>query len=272
MIRYIPWACIAVLYSPILYQLYSARWDSIDYTHAYFILPVTLWLIWRKRKDIKVLPPTPAESQKALITLVIGLAMFALGWRKDYLFVSTLSLIPVSFGLIAYLYGPKAAGALRFPLLYLLLMVPPPLGILDAITLPLRYFTSTMAYILLKSFFFSVTKDGLILSVEGQQIYLEPACSGFRSLITLFSLGLLYAYLTKGSFKKKMILLASIIPLALFGNLIRVVIICLLAYYFGEDVAQGFFHSFSGFVVFIIALLGLTAIEGFLHSRDTAHE
>jgi exosortase len=272
MFFYLPWIFVAILYSPILYQLYSQRWDSIDYTHAYFILPVSLWLIWRKRKSIIPVPPTANESLKAIITLLIGLSMFALGWRKDYLFVSTLSLIPVSFGLLAYLYGPKAAGALRFPILYLLLMVPPPLGVLDAITLPMRYGVSTAAYLVLKSFFFPVIKDGLILSIDNQQVYLEPACSGFRSLITMISLGLLYAYLTKGSFKKKMILLVSIIPLALFGNLIRVCIICLLADYFGQDVAQGFFHYFSGIVIFIITLLGLAWIESFLHSRESEHE
>jgi exosortase len=264
---YLPWIFVAILYYPIFYQLYSARWDSIDYTHAYFILPITLWLIWRKRKELKSLKATGGGLQ-ALFFLMIGLAMFTLGWRKDYLFVSTLSLIPVSFGLMAYLYGPKAAGAVRFPILYLLLMVPPPLGILDAITLPMRYGVSTAAYLVLKSCFLPVVKDGLILSIDNQQVYLEPACSGFRSLITMISLGLLYAYLTKGSFKKKMILLASIVPLALFGNLIRVVIICLLADYFGQDVAQGFFHYFSGFVIFIITLLGLVGIESFLHSRD----
>ena len=197
MFLYLPWVFVAILYSPILYQLYNSRWENIDYTHAYFILPVTLWLIWRKRKDIKPLPSTSNESLRAIITLIVGLSMFALGWRKDYLFVSTLSLIPVSFGLIGYLYGPKAAGALRFPILYLLLMVPPPLGVLDAITLPMRYATSKMAYIVLKSFFLPVIKDGLILSIDNQQVYLEPACSGFRSLITMISLGLLYAYLPK---------------------------------------------------------------------------
>ena len=268
---YLPWIFVAILYSPILYQLYSSRWDTIDYTHAYFILPVSLWLIWRKRKEFKILPQS-GGSLKALAFLIIGLAMFTLGWRKDFLFVSTMSLIPVAFGLISYQYGFKAAGTVRFPILYLLLMVPPPLGILDAITLPMRYETSTMAYLILKSFFLSVTKDGLLLSVEGQQVYMGPACSGFRSLITMISLGLLYAYLTKGSFKKKMVLLACIVPLALLGNLIRVLILCLLAYYFGNEVAQGFLHYFSGFVVFIITLLGLIWIESFLHSRDSEYE
>ena len=271
MFSYLPWIFAGILYSPILYQLYSTRWDTIDYTHAYFILPVSLWLIWRKRKELIAIPKAGGGLQ-ALIFLMIGLAMFALGWRKDYLFVSTLSMIPVIWGLLSYLYGPKAAGAVRFPILYLLLMVPPPLGILDAITLPMRYGTSMAAYLILKSCFLPITRDGLILSIDNQQVYLEPACSGFRSLITMISLGLLYAYLTRGSFKKKMILLACIVPLALLGNLIRVIIICLLADYFGQEVAQGFFHYFSGYVVFIVALLGLTWIESFLHSRESEHE
>lgn len=272
MIKFIPWILLSILYSPILFQLYRSRWESIDYTHAYFILPVSILLVWLKRKQLKGFlagPQTPYPSQYLTI-LILGIIMYLIGWRKDYLFISTLSLIPALFGLTAYLYGPKISRALRFPILYLLLLAPPPLGILDALTLPMRYGVSLAAYIILRSFHFSIIREGLMLSIEGLQIFMGPACSGFRSLITTLSLGLAYAYLSKASPAKKRILLLSIIPLALFGNLIRVIMLCLIAFYFGEKASQGFLHNTSGIVIFVIVILGLLGIDSLLHNKENA--
>ena len=126
-LQFLPWIFINILYAPILYQLYHSRWETIDYTHAYFILPVSLWLLWRKRKQLATLsqiPKTTTLDAKALALLSLGLLMFVLGWRKDFLFVSTLSLIPTLFGLTLYLYGAKITRAATFPILYLLLLVP----------------------------------------------------------------------------------------------------------------------------------------------------
>lgn len=270
MINFIPWVLLSILYSPILFQLYSSRWETIDYTHAYFILPVSLFLVWLKRKQLKILigESRAPHSISGIAALIIGIIMYIAGWRRDYLFISTLSLIPVLFGLTAYLYGPKISRCLRFPIFYLLLLAPPPLGILDALTLPMRYGVSLAAYIILRSFNFAIAREGLTLSIEGQQLFMGPACSGFRSLITALSLGLAYAYLSKAPAAKKRILMLSIIPLALFGNLIRVIALCLIAYYFGEKSAEGFLHDASGMVVFAIVILGLLGIDSLLHRKE----
>lgn len=269
MTNFIPWILLSILYSPSLFQLYRSRWESIDYTHAYFILPASLLLVWLKRKQFRGYSSGAAAPcpPRYLALLILGIAMYIFGWRKDYLFVSTFSLIPVLFGLTAYLYGPGIASALRFPILYLLLLVPPPLGILDAITLPMRYGVSLAAYLILRSAHLPIAREGLTLSIEGQQLFMGPACSGFRSLITSFSLGLAYAYLSKASPIKKIILVCSIIPLALFGNLTRVIMLCLIAFYFGEKTAMGFLHNASGIVIFVIVILGLLGIEALLRGE-----
>lgn len=271
MFQYIPWVLVGILYTPIFYQLYHTRWEMIDYTHAYFILPISLALIWLKRKALKKALSHEQTTQQSgyLGLLIIGILMYVFGWRNDYLFISTLSLIPVLFGLSAYLYGPHISKLLRFPFLYLLLVVPPPLGILDALTLPMRYGASLAAYIVLRSFHFPIAHEGLMLSVEGQPLFMGPACSGFRSLITMISLGLIYVYFSKASRQKKVILLFSIIPLVLLGNLIRIIMLCLVTYYFGQKTADGFFHTTSGFVIFVIVVLGLFGVEALLHKKET---
>ncbi len=204
MMRYLIWILTAVLYSPVFYQLYRSRWQIIDYTHAYFILPVSLWLVWLKRKQIKeLLSRTGAVPVKGLFLFLCGLLMFIFGWRQEYLFISTLSLIPLLFGLISYLYGVNIAKALSFPIFYLFLLIPPPLGVLDSITLPMRYGISVACAVILKAFHYPITRDGLLLSIGNKEIYMGAPCSGFRSLITMISLGLVYVYLSKAGIKQR---------------------------------------------------------------------
>ncbi|MFA6217709.1 MAG: exosortase/archaeosortase family protein [Candidatus Omnitrophota bacterium] len=264
--HYIIWALVTILYSPVFFSLYKGRWDTLDYTHAYFILPVSLWLAWRKRDRIKTLLKhhKPSNSSISLTLLITGIFMFIFGWKFDYLFITTLSLIPVLSGLVLYLYGMKVTRLLFFPIHYLLLLVPPPLGILDSITLPMRYGISVVTSFILRSFHFPLTREGLLLSIGGHEIFMGQPCSGFRSLITMASLGLVYVYLSNAKRTDKIILLVSIVPLALIGNLIRVLSLCLVTFYFGEKAGQGFFHDASGIIVFIIMTLGLIGIDSFL--------
>lgn len=263
--NYIIWTQAIILYSPVFWQLYRQRWETIDYTHAYFILPISLWLAWRKRRALSELTQSAKlkSSFLGLPILILSILMFIFGWRQDYLFISTLSLIPVLYGLTIYLYGTSIAKSLTFPILYLLLLVPPPLGVLDNITLPMRHGISALTEIILKTFHYPITREGLLLSIGKHGIYMGAPCSGFRSLITMISLGLVYGYINKGPLKKKAILISSTIPLALLGNLIRVIAMCLVTFYFGEAIGHKF-HDISGFVIFLILIMGLTGLDSLL--------
>ena len=281
MINWIAWVFIGALYSPVFVQLYRMRWKSIDYTHAYFILPVALlWLIV-KRKDLRDGPSAKAKGVPlsagsgtpfltaqgpSLFLVLLGLFMFIFGWKWDYLMVTTLSLIPVLFGTVLFLYGGKMARKLSFPILYLLLLVPPPLGVLDAITLPMRHGISIATEWLLRLFHVPISREGLMLSVDGHEVFMGAPCSGFRSLITMISLGLAYVFFTKMPSRNRIIMLASIIPFALFGNLIRVTGMCLVTFHMGEDAGKKF-HDTSGLIIFVVLILCLIGLESFLERR-----
>jgi exosortase len=276
-----PWILVLCLYSPIFYSLYKDRWDTIDYTHAYFILPLSLLIVWLKRHALRqihlqvsaraeqpakgVLPASRlralASYAPGLALLVLGLVMFAFGWRWDYLFISTLSLIPLLFGLCLFLYNKDFARTLAFPILYLLLLVPIPVGVLDGITLPMRYMASVLSAGLLTLMRYDVVREGLLINMAGHEIFMGAPCSGLRSLITMISLSLIYIYFNQGKMAKNIILFLSIIPLAFIGNLTRVIALCLITFYYGEAAGQGFFHNFSGTVVFLIIILGLMRLE-----------
>ncbi len=194
--------------------------------------------------------------------------MFIFGWREDYLFITTLSLIPFLYGLIIHLYGMHIAKTLSFPILYLLLLVPLPAAIIDGITLPLRYGISVITEDILKFFHYTIKREGLLLSIGYHDIFMGQPCSGFRSLITMFSLVLAYVYISsKGGWVKKLILVCFTLPFAMLGNLIRIIALCLITYYFGEEIGQGFFHYFSGVIIFIITLMGIMGVESLLEKN-----
>ncbi len=267
MISFLIWTSVVILYTPVFLNLYHMRWDSVDYSHAYFILPLSLWLTWRKRSEIRNISQEARLDKKNLLgfsVLLSGILMFVFGLRQDYIFIQTLSLIPLLFGLTGYLYGVKMVKTLTFPILYLLLLVPPPLGILDSITLPMRHGISVLTEKILFFLNYPISREGLLLKIGYNDIYMGAPCSGFRSLITMFSLVLVYVYIIKGNSIKKLVLTSLIIPMALFGNLVRVITLCLITFYFGEEAGQGFFHNFSGIVIFIITLLGLMGAESVL--------
>ncbi len=259
----LPWACAIVLYFPVFLTLYKERWDLVDYGHAPFILPIALFIVWLKRNELVSLvqKPQPVFYLPGFLLIIFSSFLFTFGWRWEYLLIQAISLIPLVIGLVSFLYGPALIRPLIFPILYLLLLIPPPLGILDSITLPMRHFASVMSEIILKFSHYPVSRSGLLLHLGNHEIFLGAPCSGFRSLITMLSLGLIYVYFNKGKFFQNLVLVLAIVPLALAGNIIRVIIICLLTYYFGDEVGQGFLHEFSGIVVFLVMLFGLMGLE-----------
>ena len=262
-IYYLLWGLVGVLFFPTLRHLYSYRWDALGYTHAYFILPVSLGLAFWKRKKLQ---EAFAGTEKrfgvpSLFVLVFGALLYLFGWHQGYMVISTFALIPFLYGFIGFIYGKKVQRLLLFPVLYLILLVPPPFALLDSITLPLRYFSAFCVEKIFTLFNFPIEREGLMYVVKGKEMMIDEACSGFRSLITMISLGLAYVYIIKSTIIKKVVLILSIIPLAVIGNILRIMVVSLIAIYFGQELAQGFLHYFSGIVIFLFIVLGFLGIE-----------
>lgn len=263
LIYYLLWGLVGILFFPILCILYRQRWDALGYTHAFFILPVSLGLVfWKRRELAEAFAATKKKfGTPSLIIFVFGALLYLFGWRQDYMMISTFALIPFLYGFVGFIYGKKVQRLLLFPILYLLLLVPPPFALLDRVTLPLRYISAFGVEEIFRLFNFPIQREGLGYVIEGHQMMIDEACSGFRSLITMFSLGLVYVYTIRSKIIKKAVLVSSIIPLAIMGNIIRVMAISLIGVYFGQKAAEGFMHSFSGVVIFLFIVLGFLGIE-----------
>ncbi|MBL8012726.1 MAG: exosortase/archaeosortase family protein [Candidatus Omnitrophica bacterium] len=268
---YVIWLLIFLMYAPALKYLYEMRWKNIDYSHAYFIFPVALAMMWCQRATLL---ETSRRHQPAsgdaigLAAAVIGLGMFTFGWRHDFYMITALSMIPVFWGAVRFLYGHETARAASGSILYLLFLVPPPLGLLDQLTLPMRYGVSAAAEVILKACHYPVLKKGLLISIGGHELFMASPCSGFRSLVTVLALTVAYVTFSGVRGVRKMVLVLSSIPLALLGNLLRVIGLCLVTFYAGLEAAEGPFHELSGIFIFIFVLVCLIGLEKLL-DRDT---
>lgn len=262
-IYYLLWGLMAVVFFPVFRSLYTYRWDALGYTHAFFILPISIGLAyWKKEELAEAFRKTRKKFGIAnLIVFVFGILLYLFGWHQDYMVISTFAVIPTLYGLLGFIYGGMVQRALLFPVLYLLLLVPPPFSLLDKVTLPLRYISAFGVEKIFQLLRFPIQREGLMYVISGKQMMIDEACSGLRSLVTMFALVLPYVYLIKCKLTKKTVLISSVIPLALVGNIARIIVISLMSLYLGTEVAQGFMHYFSGAVVFLFIILGFLGIE-----------
>lgn len=257
---------LLVLYVPTYHDLATGLWNSEEQAHGPIVLMVALFLIWQRR-DMFLVPDQGGEARPRAgwILLVFGLLLYALGRSQEILLFEVGSQIPVLLGVLLITLGGGPAKALWFALFFLLFMVPLPGFVVDAATGPLKQYVSVIAEHLLYFFGYPIARSGVTLTVGPYQLLVADACSGLHSMFSLSAMGLLYLYLMgHKSWTRNGILIASILPIAFFANIIRVMILVLVTYHLGDEAGQGFLHDFAGVLLFVVALLLLFALDGLL--------
>ncbi len=184
----------------------------------------------------------------------MGLATLILGEYGAELFLSRVSLLVLIAGLILSFCGWAVLKELRFALLVLLLAIPIPSILFNQITLPLQILASKTASALLPVFGVPVLREGNVIELPLMKLEVAEACSGIRSLMSLFTLAVFYGYfLDKSALRRTLLALASV-PIAIAANAVRIVGTGLCVQYWDPDKAVGFFHEFSGWVMFLVSL------------------
>lgn len=271
---------LLVLYLPTYYDLANGLWNSEEQAHGPIVLAVALYLIWVQRAvflpasatGVEVTSPTREGGREGAprpvlgwSLLVFGLLLYALGRSQEILLFEVGSQIPVLLGTLLVTLGAAPVRALWFALFFLLFMVPLPGFVVDAATGPLKQYVSVIAELLLYFFGYPIARSGVTLTVGPYQLLVADACSGLHSMFSLSAMGLLYLYLMgHKSWTRNGILIASILPIAFFANIIRVMILVLVTYHLGDEAGQGFLHDFAGVLLFVVALLLLFALDGLL--------
>jgi len=209
-------------------------------------------LIWEKRETLRGVTLAPAWSGIGVIAL--GLVVLLLGVYGSELFLSRISLLILLAGLTLIFGGWQLLKELRFALLVLLLAIPLPSIIFNQITFPLQILATKLASELLPWFGVPVLREGNIIELPAMKLEVVEACSGIRSLMSLFTLAVFYGYfMEKSNWRRVVIVLASI-PIAIAANAVRILGTGLCVQYWDPDKAMGFFHEFSGWVIFLVSL------------------
>ena len=244
----------AALYLPSYIMLAQRVWPTDEQGHGPIILALTLWLLYSQRHALAALPVQPDKALGSGL-LVIGVLMYALGRTQGMLVFELLSQHFVLIGLVLLFLGRRALRLIWFPLFFLLFFVPLPGSVVASVTAPLKAAVSAAAAHLLYSLGYPVARAGVMLSVGQYQLLVADACAGLNSMFTLEALGLLYMNLMHYTSAARNVTLAIlIIPISFAANIIRVLILVLVTYHFGDAAGQGFIHGFAGMVLFIVGL------------------
>lgn len=243
-----------VLYLPSYWVLGHTVWPTDEQGHGPIILGVAAWLMWRKKDEFAALEGKPALLPAALL-LAFSLSLYVFGRAQAILLFEVGSKIPFLLGLLLLFKGWGGVRLLWFPLFFLLFMIPLPEALVSAVTGPLKSAVSAVATQLLYSLGYPVGRSGVVLTVGQYNLLVADACAGLNSMFTLEALGMLYMNLMNyKSVARNVTLAILLIPISFAANIIRVMILVLVTYHFGDAAGQGFVHGFAGMVLFMVAL------------------
>ena len=258
----------AWLYAPILVRLVRQWWSDPNFSHGFFVPLFSGYVLWQNRQQLASIAPKP--STWGLPVIVFSLLMLVVGTFGAELFLSRASLILLAAGMVIFFFGWVMLRAVFFPLAFLLLMVPIPAIVFDQITFPLQILASKLAAWTLPIFGVPVLREGNVIYLPSMPLEVAQACSGIRSLMSLATLAIIYGYLLESRMWVRWTLALASVPIAMAANGFRIVGTGLIVQYWDPEKAEGFFHLFSGWLIFVVSLFmlfGLHQIIKFFSSK-----
>jgi exosortase B len=255
------WIGLALLGIPSLIRLGQEAWTVDTGVHGPIVLATALWLLYQAWPEVAPLK-RPGNPLLAGAAMIVFMGVYAFGRAFSFLSVEIAAFIGLLIA-VGYLYfGFAVLRRFWFPILYLGFIVPMPGWFIDGITAPLKSYITYSATTLLDAAGYPIASQGVTLVVAQYQLLVEDACAGLNSIISLTAISLFYIYiLHNASWRYSLLLFLWIIPAAMLANLVRVLLLVLITYHFGNAAAQGFLHSTAGMIMFVVALLGIFAVD-----------
>ena len=264
-------ATLLLLYTPTLKILSETTWASIEQSYGPVLLGASIWLYWQRRDRLTVLPTAP-RSAGGFVCLALALMVYSLGRSQGVLLLEAGSLVPLAVALTVLYRGWAGVRVLLLPLVLLVFVAPIPSDIVAAMTGPLKSAVSAVAVSMLAAADYPVARTGVILMVGQYQLLVADACAGLTSMFTLEAIGLVYMGIRNHpSTLRNVTLGLLLVPIAFAANVIRVLILVLVTYHFGDDAGQGFVHGAAGILLFMAAtgmMLLADTLLGFLPWRQ----
>lgn len=263
-------AVLTAVYAPVLPVWLDDLWNDPNYSHVYIVPIISGFVLWQRRRVLAAC--SLGGSWLGLPLILAGVCALILGDFGAETFLMRMSLIVVIAGLVLFHLGPGLLRAIAFPLGFCVFLVPMPAVFFFAVTARLQSIAAQAGASGLDVLGVPVLLDGNVIQLSYVTLGVTEACSGIRSLITLVALGIAWAHLMLPRFWMQVVLLAAVIPITIVANAGRIVMTGLVGRWLGVEYAEGFFHVFSGWLVFLVALLGLLAVHGVLRTVSSRRD
>jgi len=261
---YLLLGALTILSIPVLRDLIADWIRDDNYSHGFFIIPISIYLFYRRRHDL-VFPATPAKS--GMVVFILGCLGMILAVAASEYFTTRFSLVIIVTGIALYYLGTANFRKVWFSFFFLLFMIPVPSVIYNAATFPMQLFASKVSTGLLQMIGVPCVRHGNVIQLPDYALEVLEACSGLRSLVTLMALGALYGYLTLDGKLRPIVLFLATIPIAVITNIFRIFVTAIAAYAISTSFAEDFLHEISGLLVFVTALILILILGGILRWR-----
>jgi len=245
-------ALVLWLYGPTLTHLIQQWWHDPNFSHGFFVPAFSAFVVWQERARLAQISLRPSWTGVGIVAL--ALAVLVIGQTGAELFLARFSLLLLLSGLIVLFLGWSYFRALLFPMAFLVLMIPIPTIVFNQITFPLQLLASRVSAGVLPWLGVPVLREGNVIILPAMALEVAEACSGIRSLMSLATLAIIYGYLMDRSIAVRVLLALAAVPIAVVANGSRIVGTGLLVQYWNPDKAEGFFHTFSGWLIFLVSL------------------
>ena len=252
---------LLAMYVPTALRLIDQVWSTAEQGHGPLILALCAWMAWQRRKQLAALPDTP-NRWLGMPLLVLSLSAYVLGHSQGVLGLEAASQIGVLAALLLCFKGLAGVRLMALPLAFMAFTVPLPGIFVQTVTMPLKVAVSACAEWLLHLVGYPVGRMGVVLVIGQYQLLVADACAGLNSMFTLEALGFLWMSMRPRSTPARDAALAlAILPISFVANVVRVMVLVLVTYHFGDAAGQGFAHDFSGIVLFVAAVLMMIVAE-----------
>ena len=259
---------LLVLYRDVLSRLYVSWDQDPNYSHGFVIAPLCAYIVWQRRTGLASL----SGSWLGVVAMAASFALLVAGELGAELFLTRISLVAMLASVALLVVGWRGLQKLTLPLALLAMTIPIPAIIFNQVAFPLQLLASRAGETTLQALSIPVLREGNVITLSTMQLEVAEACSGIRSLMSLLSLAIVYGYFTYDSLWRRTALIVASIPIAIFANAARVAGTGVAAHYYGSAAAEGFLHTFSGWLVFVVAFLLLLAVDSLAIRRvPSAH-
>lgn len=260
-------AGLAIMFVPTLWSLIvvNGLWVDDEHSHGPIILSISLWLLWKRWSEIPSVSSYQPSPTLAWVCFIVAAMFYIPGRALDIIYFETGAFVWALAGIILMAGGVQLINKLKFPLFFMLFMIPLPNTLVAPITGAMKLAVSAVTVGVLSWADFPVARNGVVIYLGQYQLLVADACAGMRTLFMLEALGILYLNLVHHqSLLRNIVLPILIIPISFTANVIRVIVLALITYYWGNAAGQGFLHGFAGMVLFVVGLLLMFGTDSLL--------